>query len=393
MIKEHSDKTEVAAACAKHGRERDDAFDLIKNRGNYVHNIKVIRGEKEGCIIVCRQGSKQGQIPAIADFLPCTNCFGFYRNHELWRHRKSFCQHRKGDVMGGPRSHGLQAEARLFLESCTIPENIINGVKVDKQFKNDVLQKMNQDNVYKAAVQDPLILAFGQILYTKLGKRRANNISQRMRQLGRIKMELDRSDSNRHHMKHYISGRGFDLVIDAVYAVAELVSNEQDDKIFRKPSLALRLGHDIIKMAELKRGKSIREEDDVGEKEADRFIKLKKAEWADRVSTIAVTTLSTNKFNKPSFLPLTKDLVTLRQYLDNKAKKYCEELERRANYNNWRNLADILLCLLTVFNKRRGGEVEELRLSTYMEKKDWTKTANAEVIELLEPLEKELFEW
>ena len=67
-------------------------------------------------------------------------------------------------------------------------------------------------------------------------------------------------------------------------------------------------------------------------------------------------------------------------------------MELNPTYANWRVLADLVLCSLAVFNKRRGGEVEQLRLTTYENTADWRKSANREVLQSLQPMERKLFD-
>ena len=49
-------------------------------------------------------------------------------------------------------------------------------------------------------------------------------------------------------------------------------------------------------------------EDQVGQKEAETFLTLFNNEWTDSVSSVALASLKTNKFNKPTLLPVTSDL-------------------------------------------------------------------------------------
>ena len=52
------------------------------------------------------------------------------------------------------------------------------------------------------------------------------------------------------------------------------------------------------------------------------FFKLMHNEWKDVISSIALATLKTNKFNKPEILPITEDLVILKKQRDTKKFKH-----------------------------------------------------------------------
>ena len=60
----------------------------IKLRGNYNHNMKVIK-EKRGCFVVTRRPTvKSKESVKFSDFTPCPHCFAFVTNHMLSRHKK-----------------------------------------------------------------------------------------------------------------------------------------------------------------------------------------------------------------------------------------------------------------------------------------------------------------
>lgn len=387
----HEKEPEVAKAMAATGHEKEVAYTLIRNKGNFKHNIDVLASGK-GELIFARTPEHEAY---GKDYLPCIHCYAFYKKDELWRHIKFHCVCYPGDrkARKTTRETGIQAKAVLLLESCIAPED--TGLDIDSEFRKEVLDKMMKDPVYQIIVTDPLILAFGQVLYSKLGRRRHNNIAQRMRQLGRLRKTLDKhsEESVKPTLNRYISGKGFDEIVDGLYDLAGYTTNHEDIKVFLKPGLALRIGHNLTKLAQIKRGLAIRRDDSNEEKEVERFLNIKLSEWPDRVSTVALVSLNANRFNKPSYLPLTSDLVKLSQHMEKYASEACSLLTENPNYENWRNLAEVLLCQITLFNKRRGGEVEELRVKTYKEKDDtWRTTSNEEIMKTLKPMEKELFE-
>lgn len=86
---------------------------------------------------------------------------------------------------------------------------------------------------------------------------------------------------------------------------------------------------------------------------------------SDRISSHANQTLAERKFNTPNFLPLTEDIVCLKNYLLDQEQTLGKELEINLSLSMWRNLAQVILCRVTIFNKRRGGEVGQRSLTMY----------------------------
>ena len=155
----------------------------------------------------------------------------------------------------------------------------------------------------------------------------------------------------------YISGAGFDSIIESIQVISGFTEDENNVNIFTIPSLALRLGHTLIKLAHIKRGLGLRKNDDDKTKnEAEAFLNLMADEWNDRISAIALASIKLAKYKKPNLLPVTSDLVMLRKYLDVKIGELCEQLKANPNYSSWKELAKIVLCKVVLFNKCRGNE-------------------------------------
>lgn len=67
-----------------------------------------------------------------------------------------------------------------------------------------------------------------------------------------------------------------------------------------------------------------------------------------------------------------------------------ESLQTSPTYSTWRKLAQLTMTRMTIFNKRRGGEVSKLLLETYQTRPGWKGNTNEEVLKSLEPLERKL---
>ena len=109
-----------------------------------------------------------------------------------------------------------------------------------------------------------------------------------MRQLGRLNIAC-----NTTHSYDLLSGKGFDKIIAGVMKLVVPSESSEGIILFRRPALALRLGHNLAKCSQIKMGMCRRDYNDVGYREADTYLKLHAAEWTDKVSTIALATLKT----------------------------------------------------------------------------------------------------
>lgn len=134
--------------------------------------------------------------------------------------------------------------------------------------------------------------------------------------------------------------------------------------------------------------------DDERRKDVENFILLHDTEWADKISSHARQTIAERKYNESDILPLTCDIVKLKDFLLHEIVRLSELLLKDINAVNWRNLAVVVLCRITIFNKRRGGETSQMKLSAYVNRKtgEWKDAENLEIISTLSPIEKKLMD-
>ncbi|KAH3780340.1 hypothetical protein DPMN_158153 [Dreissena polymorpha] len=97
-----------------------------------------------------------------------------------------------------------------------------------------------------------------------------------------------------------------------------------------------------------------------------------------------------NKYNKPSPIPLAKDLMALSLLLNEKANAIMESGRAEITPSEYRELSEITLAQLVLFNKRRAGEAERLEVKQFIEGVEHGKTVHEEVLESLSPLERKL---
>ncbi|WAR24751.1 hypothetical protein MAR_038420, partial [Mya arenaria] len=377
----HPNEMDVAKAVGTSDeKKRDNIFLRLKNLGNFKYNLSVL--EKKGNDIIVARRPNKGPIVA-KNYLPCVSCYGFYLGKDLWRHEKN-CQLKVGQV---GKSASVQAESRVLLRSSVSSDpGTGDGLKL--------LDRLNtrSDSIKCEIVNDTLVIKFGTVLLEKLGDRRKNDISQRIRQLTRLKMQINTTKNDKtEQLFDLISGNGFDTVVEGVRNLCGTYENEEKVVRMKKPGLALRLGHNLIKAAEIKCGMALRMDDEASCNQAETFCKLYRREWNDKISSVALSTLKTNKFNKGQVIPLTDDLVKLKNHLSSRMSALAEKLQSSPAYKVWRELAEVTMVRILLLNKRRGAEASKLLISAYQSRPNWEETTNKEILGSLSPLEKKMF--
>ncbi|XP_059397943.1 uncharacterized protein LOC132137505 [Carassius carassius] len=113
-----------------------------------------------------------------------------------------------------------------------------------------------------------------------------------------------------------------------------------------------------------------------------------KKNWRNSVSISTHQTIQENKWNKEDDIPLTKNVIALRDHLRLVEDKAREELTPQMSLRAYKALNETVLAQVIIFNKRREGEASRLTLEIY--KKASTSAINEDIYETLSPLEKEL---
>ncbi|XP_030595666.1 uncharacterized protein LOC115787221 [Archocentrus centrarchus] len=232
----HSDKPEVANAlkCPKGSKERWLQFSLLRNKGNRAHNNKVIK-EGKGMVIPRQQSTKPAK---AADYLHCINCEGYFKRKSLWSHmrRCNLSQKVKGLKPGTSRVQAL----------CKYAEPVPDSVNA--QFWKLVLN-MHHDDITKVVRSEKCILKLGEHLFNKHGQdvTRHEYIRQKMRETARVVLQ-GQKDGKLEMLSDFFVPANFPHVIDAVQKVAGL---DERTKVFKTPSLALKFGHNLNKVASI----------------------------------------------------------------------------------------------------------------------------------------------
>lgn len=133
--------------------------------------------------------------------------------------------------------------------------------------------------------------------------------------MGRLLLCL-RTELSVHNLEEAVKPANFQRVVQAVKKVSGF---DEEKHSYQKPSLALKLGHTLQKIADIIHCRALMAEDEELTRSTDIFKKLYTSRWSEAVSHSALNTLSDAKY-KPSTLPFTEDVQILNQYLEKSAE-------------------------------------------------------------------------
>ena len=230
-----------------------------------------------------------------------------------------------------------------------------------------VLASMTSDQVSLVAKNDSIILTFGSIVAQNCTAAQYNYVSQRMRQLARLLVELrDQTQTFNADLSSFLKPDIFETVVAAVLKVCEYKQcSKTEPAKLKVPSLALKVGYALRRCCTLLVNKALCEKNAALESDTESFIRIFDSEWQSRVSSIALKTVTSEKRNKPDLIPLTADLVKIKAYLESAVTYLSDRLYAEPNTENYVNLVECVVSRIILFNKRRGGEVARMTRAHY----------------------------
>ena len=152
-------------------------------------------------------------------------------------------------------------------------------------------------------------------------------------------------------------------------------------------SIELKHGQALKKCVILQRGVAVRKSDKEMLEDFQFFHELVLNEWAMKVSSIALRTLSDNKFNKVEIMLVTEDLLQLKKKLLEGIGRNTKALCKYPSLEIYRKLANLIVSRIVIFNKRRSNEAEKMKIEQYQNRARWEEGLLKEVSSSLQPLE------
>ncbi|XP_051800335.1 uncharacterized protein LOC127532550 [Acanthochromis polyacanthus] len=277
LLRKHADELEVVAASAlpTGSKQRHLLLEHLRCRGNYLHNIEVIR-QGSGEIVPWRQPSEDVD---ARNYLPCPLCLGFFLRADLWKHQVSCRKKLSIDPFRDPStetsrdpsidpSTETSSDPATGMSEDTSPEpsdvptteqtsgsdggskrpgtsdsgedqNPSSEPAASRPRKrtrvqaaasrllpissgasescSEILHRMNQDNVSHQAKSDWLICKYGNKLMGNQDglQRRYDYVSQKLRELGRLLLAAKSLDSEVQNLQDLLAPGRLSLALAA----------------------------------------------------------------------------------------------------------------------------------------------------------------------------------
>ncbi|CAH1379249.1 unnamed protein product [Tenebrio molitor] len=197
--------------------------------------------------------------------------------------------------------------------------------------------------------------------------------SNKIRELARLLIEFRQTTNNQEsQLIDILDPSKFDICIECAKRIG---GYNAEEKTYKAPSLSAHIGTSLKQVCEvlirllLKKDPSIKCEDSEKKlKEVKRFRELIMSQWTTEISSMAFKDLNERKWNKPVILPLTKDILKLKDYVSEIANKAIAHLNTEPNdKKQFKFLVEATLVLTILYNRKRIGDVQYTLLQTYLQ--------------------------
>lgn len=373
----HSNEPDVARAMGfpKGSKARHTLFEKIRNKRDFQHNLEVLKSG-EGKLVTKRRLTS-GE--SVRDFLPCQHCLAFYRKFDLWKHERS-CRLKKGEqkISRGRKTRVQAASARLLPSP---------GYATGEC--EEIINHMNNDDISNHIRNDPLICKYGNALSVKHenDKSQYAYIAQKMRELARFVVAVNELDSSVKYLHELCIPSRFELAIEGAKKVSGF---DPSSSKFKTTTLVSKIGYSLKRAAEIAFGESRMAEDREAEADTKGFILLLDTEWNNCFSRSALASIRKSESKVVDSSSLTEDVIKLFTFVRNTNEEAKKELTETPNPLAWRKLNEAVLAEVSLFNKRRCGDIGKMLLQTYTSRKSRRALASADVLRSLTKLELEL---
>ena len=376
----HSSENEVASILClpKSSKERKSKWDLLRNKGNMAHNNEIIK-EGKGEIIPFRRPSVMEE-KEQGSYLPCSICFAFIKKTDLWKHMKVCKKNHNKSTESSAAPHDYQKASKALLPVADTTA---------REFRKYILDDMRHDNVSLAVRQDKLASVFGSKMFAKHGHESHMHqyIRQKLREVGRLLISARKYDQSINCLEDCIDPTKFKVVVQAV---RDTCGYDSAAGTYGTPSLALKLGHNLKNVSNCLISEALQSGNESLKLRAEAFKQLCEIDWSTEVSSQALGTMHERRYNQPRRIPLAEDVKLLNNHLYENAAKAIKSLQSCQDTAKWRELCEITLAQVTLFNRRRGGEVQRIKVQAYMSGVTNGGSVQEEVAASLSQTEKEL---
>lgn len=348
--KVHKSEPRVQKILCKSPKSQIYSFTEIRREGIYLENVDKIKKKKNDL-------KSDKKLRSQTQSILCSNCNCFFSKSYIRRHHNKCHPTKKSNFSS-------------FFSLSNIQE---------KEFVEEILVHFRSDEIGKLCILDEYLLEIGKWLWSKYRHKKdkkveAKNIVRRdMRHLAVIYQEIMNLEtafgslsSKYGDIRDLFAKENIKFLFQAIKNLSVADSGKT------KPGFKINSKYLLIRTAKILRIIYLMNDNELQANDIDKFLSLINITEGD-IFGDAVYELNNNRninLRRPQSLPLEEDIKKLREYLI----KNISFITGKDNLNSkdFTSLRDLVVCRLTLFNARRGGEPCRLSIEDWKDAKNGT---------------------
>lgn len=301
------------------------------------------------------------------EYFICTYCLGHYSKKLLYKHVK---------ICKSKPTEELKAGKKCLIRSQTFMASIISRNHEflrRSRIKEEVFEIMRPDHISAVAKSDPLICLYGETLLNKYKRQQMRIVvSNKIREMARLLIVLKEIHIEISGLFDSLKPEMFQTIIVATKIISGYDAHTKD---FKAPSLALHMGTNLkivcnvaIKLVIENRNLPNIKWNDRNERKGEikDLRKLIENHWCSELSSLALKTLTERQWAKPVELPLARDIQLFYSHVNAFAEDAYQKLRDNIDAEiNYKILTECVLAITIMFNRKRVGDVQYLKIDTY----------------------------
>ena len=376
LINKHQGEPEVKQAVLLPKQDRTRALAVIRKQGIWKVNLDQMKSKDD--LSTESPAFLRERVQSKGPVVYCSLCKGFFAKNYYYRHRK-YCS------------------VYQYTTSSALPLNPDDMCtpKVTASFKAKILSKFHNSEAGNLCRTDTLIYSFGLNEFKNIEAKKSKKDEKRqslmsdMRRLAHLYLEFKEILQQTEKCDDLSSLSLFERTKFKVLWEAIIAMSTKEDGAL-KAGLKIGIGYLLKRVIKFLNGEYLIQMKD---KEADEIMRFRNVliffwpvVFGD--AEYSVTVDRQKELRKPQRLPLEEDIMKLKEWLEGKIKDITEyDVISPVEYSE---LRDMIVCRLTMFNARRGGEPARLLLSEWKDAENgkWFDSSLVQRVE--DPLENHL---
>lgn len=341
LIRKHGDVKDVrnATILPKNSAERFRKLQLIRNYGNFLHNLNSLK--YGGDIIPAQRPSKTIDITNdLKSYVSCGSCLGFYASTRFSQHR---CP----------------------LTNTKVKQNVPSLVVSKQHGVKDFFRRLQYDEVGYFVASDEAIVQYVTSEIMSKGVRQFSTISGNARLLAELVLNIRKRHSKHSNMglRKLVTPQNFEVLYEGLIDMFKYDTLGKAPSMLR-PSSMRRLIQTLTKVNEVLRIEYLTS---MSSTQAEQQLHLREifVQKLQPLSYNAIKSLKSASSGLPQVLPSKEDMSTLTNHLITELKNISLVPK------NERRVAELTVARLLHFNKRRASEVPKLKKWHWMERGKW----------------------